>query len=120
MKGLPKDEYDELAMASDIGLIFLDRRFTIPNFPSRLLSYLENKMPVLAATDVNTDIGKIISDAGCGFWIESGDLDGFNRELQKYINHPNIITRMGEKGYNLLKENYTIDISYERIVSKLS
>ena len=120
MEALPKDEYDELAMACDIGLIFLDRRFTIPNFPSRLLSYLENKMPVLAATDVNTDIGKIISDAGCGFWIESGDLDGFNRELQKYINHPNIITRMGEKGYNLLKENYTIDISYERIVSKLS
>ncbi len=120
MEALPKDEYDELAMACDIGLIFLDRRFTIPNVPSRLLSYLENKMPVLAATDVNTDIGKIISDAGCGFWIESGDLDGFNRELQKYINHPNIITRMGEKGYNLLKENYTIDISYERIVSKLS
>ena len=120
MEALPKDEYDELAMACDIGLIFLDRRFTIPNVPSRLLSYLENKMPVLAATDVNTDIGKIISDVGCGFWIESGDLDGFNRELQKYINHPNIITRMGEKGYNLLKENYTIDISYERIVSKLS
>ena len=120
MEALPKDEYDELAMACDIGLIFLDRRFTIPNVPSRLLSYLENKMPVLAATDVNTDIGKIISDVGCGFWIESGDLDGFNRELQKYINHPNIITRMGEKGYNLLKENYTIDISYERIVSKIS
>jgi len=120
MEALPKDEYDELAMACDIGLIFLDRRFTIPNFPSRLLSYLENKMPVLAATDVNTDIGKIISDVGCGFWIESGDLDGFNRELQKYINHPNIITRMGEKGYNFLKENYTTDISYERIVSKIS
>ena len=120
MEALPKDEYDELAMACDIGLIFLDRRFTIPNFPSRLLSYLENKMPVLAATDVNTDIGKIISDVGCGFWIESGDLDGFNRELQRYINHPNIITRMGEKGYNFLKENYTTDISYERIVSKIS
>ena len=38
---LPKEEYDELVSACDVGLIFLDYRFTIPNFPSRLLSYME-------------------------------------------------------------------------------
>ena len=119
MKGLPKDEYDELAMACDVGLIFLDRRFTIPNFPSRLLSYLENKMPVLAATDVNTDLGKIISDVGCGFWIESDDLQGFNWEMQKFINDPNIITSMGRRGFDFFKENYTIDVSYQRIMNRV-
>ena len=58
-----------LANSCDVGLIFLDKRFTIPNFPSRLLSYMQASMPVLAATDVNTDIGKVIeegeSDIGC-------------------------------------------------------
>lgn len=45
-----------------MGLMFLDKRFTIPNFPSRLLLYLEAGMPVLAAIDRNTDIGSVISD----------------------------------------------------------
>jgi ssRNA-specific RNase YbeY (16S rRNA maturation enzyme) len=35
---LPTQEYDELLRACDVGMIFLDYRFTIPNFPSRLLS----------------------------------------------------------------------------------
>ena len=59
--GLPKADYDLLVQACDVGMIFLDNRFTIPNFPSRLLSYLENKLPVLVATDENSDMG-IISE----------------------------------------------------------
>ncbi len=34
---LPKDEYDKLINSADVGLIFLDRRFTIPNFHQDLL-----------------------------------------------------------------------------------
>ena len=58
MKQLPKDDYDRMITACDVGLIFLDHRFTIPNFPSRLLSYMQAGLPVLACTDPNTDIGK--------------------------------------------------------------
>ncbi|MCZ2553024.1 glycosyltransferase WbuB, partial [Bacteroides fragilis] len=77
LSSLPKKEYDDLVKACDIGLIFLDRRFTIPNYPSRLLSYLENRMPVLLATDMNTDIGRIAERNGYGFWTENGNLDTF-------------------------------------------
>ena len=48
MQRLPKEDYDNLVGACDVGLIFLDYRFTIPNFPSRLLSYMQAKLPVLA------------------------------------------------------------------------
>ena len=57
-----REEYDNLVQICDVGLIFLNARFTIPNFPSRLLSYTEIGKPVLAATDENTDIGKIIEE----------------------------------------------------------
>jgi len=119
MQGLPKNEYDELVMACDIGLVFLDRRFSIPNFPSRLLSYLENKMPVLAATDVNTDFGKIIVNAECGFWVESGDLDGFNNKIQRFIADPKIIQYMGENGYQFLLNNYHVKHSFEKIMNRI-
>jgi len=85
MKRLPKEDYDKMAGACDVGLIFLDHRFTIPNFPSRLLSYMEAKLPVLACTDVNSDIGKIITDAGFGWWCESNDAKGFAETVKAII-----------------------------------
>ena len=73
MRRLPKEDYDSMVGACDVGLIFLDHRFTIPNFPSRILSYMQAKVPVLAATDTSSDMGKMIEDARFGWWVESND-----------------------------------------------
>ena len=77
LKKLPKEDYDVLVSACDIGLIFLDHRFTIPNFPSRLLSYLQAKLPVLAVTDVNSDVGNVIEKGSFGWWCESNNEEKF-------------------------------------------
>lgn len=114
---LPKQEYDELVRSCDVGLIFLDPRFTIPNYPSRLLSYMEYKMPVLMATDMNTDIGSIAQENGYGFWCENGDLDKFNSLLDTLANNSDLRSQMGENGYKFLEENYTVEKSYEIIMN---
>lgn len=114
MEGLPKAEYDELVQACDVGLIFLDHRFTIPNFPSRLLSYLENKMPVLCATDPNCDMGSIAEENGFGFWCESNSVEAFTAILDKMIAADR--QTMGEKGYGFLKANYTVENTYNAIM----
>lgn len=100
-------------------MIFLDPRFTIPNYPSRLLTYLENRLPVVMATDVNTDIGKIAEENGYGLWCENGDLDKFNRLLEKLCTNPELREEMGEKGYNYMMQHYTVEQSYRLIVEKL-
>lgn len=116
LKGLPKDEYNKLVNSCDVGLIFLDPRFTIPNYPSRLLSYLENKMPVLVAADINTDIGRIAEENKFGLCCESGDLESFNCCLSRFLEEGSRQV-MGEKGYQFLKENYQVDNSYEIIMN---
>lgn len=115
--GLPQEEYDRLVQACDAGLIFLDRRFTIPNFPSRLLSYLENRMPVIAATDPNTDVGIIAEKNDFGFRVLSGDKEGFKMAVLKLANDKNLLVRMGENGYAFLCANYLVSNSYEKIMS---
>ena len=114
---LPKQEYDDLVSACDVGLIFLDNRFTIPNYPSRLLSYLENRMPVLMATDMNTDIGPIAEKNGYGLWTESGNLETFMEMVEFVAENREKLKLMGEKGYDYLKENYTVERTY-RIIMK--
>lgn len=117
IEGLPKDEYDQLVRACDVGLIFLDHRFTIPNYPSRLLSYLENRMPVICATDLNTDIGKIAELNGYGFWCESVKPIDFTVLVDRFLAEPKRIRKMGERGYEFLKNNYLVDHTYEVIMN---
>lgn len=114
MQGLPKADYDLLVRSCDVGMIFLDHRFTIPNYPSRLLSYLENKMPVLCATDVKTDIGKIAEENGYGFWCESVKPEDFTALVNKMLASDR--KAMGERGYEFLKNNYLVENTYNAIM----
>ena len=111
---LPKEDYERLVAACDVGLIFLDHRFTIPNFPSRLLSYMQAKLPVLACTDPNTDIGKVCVEGGFGWWCESNDTAAFDRQLQKAMAAD--LPQMGETAYAYLNENYTVASAYDTIM----
>ena len=114
MQRLSEEDYDMLVRSCDVGLIFLDYRFTIPNYPSRLLGYMGNKMPVLCATDVNTDIGSIADKNGYGYWCESVKPEDFTSLVDKIMKSDR--KAMGEKGYKYLLENYTVDKTYDAIV----
>ena len=118
MRRLPKEDYDTLVAACDIGMIFLDHRFTIPNFPSRLLSYMQAKLPVLAATDSNTDIGKIIIDGGFGWWCISSNVEKFF-SLVKTAKFEDLRT-MGNNAYSYLMKEYNTNNSYEKIVKEFA
>ena len=115
---LSKDDYERLVAACDVGMIFLDHRFTIPNFPSRLLSYMQAKLPVLVVTDVNTDIrnavtgidrsGKKTHDS-FGLWCESNDINGFIHSVKSFVELNTNRYEMGNNGYAFLEEKYDVD-----------
>ena len=113
MRRLPKEDYDRMVGSCDVGMIFLDHRFTIPNFPSRLLSYMQAKMPVLAVTDPHTDIGKVIVEGGFGWWCESNSGDKF-KKIVKEISKSNFGEK-GENAYAYLIQNYNVADEYQNI-----
>ena len=114
MKRLPKEDYDAMVGACDVGLIFLDHRFTIPNFPSRLLAYMQAKIPVLACTDPNTDIGKVITEGGFGWWCESDDYNRLVKLVYEIISMN--LTNMREKEFAYLLKMYSSNEAF-RIIS---
>jgi glycosyltransferase involved in cell wall biosynthesis len=116
LANLTKDEFDLLLQVCDAGMIFLDKRFTIPNFPSRLLSYLEFKLPVIAVTDKNTDLGKIIQENNFGLWSYAGDIEQINNNIIRLSQDPVLRAEMGQRGYDYMIKNYTVSTSYHTIM----
>lgn len=117
LNGLPKEEYEDFVKAFDVGLIFLDHRFTIPNFPSRLLSYMQAKMPVITCTDPNTDIGKVAEKGGFGIGCESNNPDNFTKAVDKILTCD--IEKMGENGYEFLKTHFSAEKACEILLSEI-
>lgn len=119
MKGLPKDDYEILLRACDVGMLFLHKDFTIPNFPSRLLSYLEIKLPILAATDPNTDVGLAIENAACGYSILWGDQEAMQKSIDKFCQDEKKYLQMKENAWKLLVTQYDVKDSYALIKKRL-
>ncbi|MFE3871952.1 glycosyltransferase family 4 protein [Flavobacterium sp. ZS1P70] len=119
LAGLPKQDYDLLLKACDVGMIFLHKDFTIPNFPSRLLSYLEMKMPVIAATDSNTDIGDVLERNQCGYKVLSGDIVNMHKVIDEICSNEEMYEIMCKNAMDLLHKEYTVDHSYSLIKNKI-
>lgn len=113
---ISSSEFDKLVRSCDAGLIFLDHRFSIPNYPSRLLSYLSAGLPVVAATDKNTDIGEFLEENGVGVWCESSEIRLFHDALKRLEN----LQFSGSRVYQVLKENFDVADSYKIILSHIN
>ena len=119
---LPVEEYKRLMDSCDVGIVSLDIRFTIPNYPSRMLSYMAMAKPMIACTDINTDVKELITkEADCGLWCRSDDVEGFWECIKVMLDDKKRKT-MGMNGRKYLEENFDVSRSvslFEQYVKEL-
>lgn len=109
---MPPEEYNRILADAHVGIISLDHRFTIPNYPSRTLTYMALRKPVLACTDVNTDIKDlVVSQAKCGLWCESTDIKNFAYNVKLLVEDVALRNEYGKNGYNYLINNFDVERS---------
>jgi len=115
---LPRDEYEKLLRAADVGLINLDRRLTVPAIPSKAVSYLEFGIPILASVNKFTDFGKMIEEIGAGLWCETGDLVSYRNNLEKLLTDTELRERIRERATVFMKDNMTASYVFQRILAR--
>ena len=117
--GLPQNEYMLWVQMADVGLISLSEKFTIPNIPSKALSYYNTKTPILASIDRNTDFGTILDSLKVGVWAEAGNTKKLKEKLLLLYNNPALRKEMGENGYNHMKKNLSSKVAYQAILQQI-
>ena len=113
---LDKFEYDSLVAESDVGLVLLHPNAEVPNFPSRLLSYIQFGKPVIAAVDAATDLGRILEYYRCGIDCRNGDIVKFMEAVSYYMISSNR-NEAGQNARQLFLKCYTSDIGYRIIMN---
>ena len=117
--GLPQKEYMHWVQMADVGLISLSEKFTIPNIPSKALSYYNTKTPILASIDRNTDFGTILDDLNVGVWAEAGKTKELKEKLMLLYNNPELRKEMGKNGYNYMKEHLSSKGAYQAVIGQI-
>ena len=69
-------------------------------------------IPILACTDPNTDIGKIITDGRFGLWCQSRNVADFVGMIEKSEE----VDFVQEDELKYLVENYTTEKCYQHII----
>ena len=118
MKGLPKRDYEMLVNACDVGLVFLDYNFKIPNYPSRILSYMQSSMPIFCVTDSVTDVGEDIEKGQCGWSCPSNDSDAFRAKI--FIILKENLKQKGANSLQYLKEHFDVKITAKTLVNNIN
>ena len=118
MRRLPKEDYDSLVGSCDVGLVLLDHRFTIPNFPSRILSYMQARVPVMCVTDDATDVGRTAEAGGFGISCSSASVESFNQGVERMLAADCVA--MGQTCWDYLCANYDARIVAREILETVS
>lgn len=117
---LPRNDYQQIVSECDIGLIFLNKKFTIPNYPSKVLAYFNLSIPVMAAIDKNNDFKDMLENTHSGFWSEAGNINSYKEKMDKLIGDKELRQKMGQSGRATLEKQFSVNRSVEIINKYLS
>ena len=111
---MPRDEYEQLVNNADAGLISLSADFTIPNFPSRMLPYMQKAKPMLAVVDEATDIDICITEeAHCGYAVSSGDSEAFISGIRWLKANKDKLPELGMNGRRYFEQYFNVGVSVD-------
>jgi glycosyltransferase involved in cell wall biosynthesis len=106
---LQRLDYLNFIYACDVGVVITIADVSVPTFPSKCLDYFACKLPILAAVEVNSDFGTIVSKNEIGISCLVDSIDSISEGLLFFANHTSEIKRMGKNANNYIKSTHNVE-----------
>ena len=115
---IPRDDYENLIASCDVGIVSLDERFTVPNFPSKTVDYLKLGLPILASLDecAYYDYGTLLQeDIKAGLASVATEIEDYKDNLLRLVNDKQLYNEMSINGRKYYEENLNVENNYRLI-----
>lgn len=109
-------EYLDILAECDVGLITLRRDLKTQNFPGKMLSYMELRIPMLASINPGNDLSIIIRSHDAGLVCNNGEDDVFRQHALTLARDRDLRLRMGVNAYKLLREQFDVSTAVRQIL----
>ncbi len=118
---LPFQPYEDIAHVfslGDVGLIISKPGVGNNSVPSKTWSIMAAKKPILISFDVDSELCRLIEQAGCGYQVDAGDKVGLLAKIRDlYFNYDPAI---GKNGYRYIAEYNSREVCVCKYVEALS
>ena len=116
---VPRDEYENIIKTADIGIISLNRNYTVPNFPAKVTGYCKLGLPIFASLDQCSYkfLGNFIERNNLGVVTESGNIEQMKDDFLKMIK--NLKNYKSENIQNVYKKEFDIEKAYNTIMKNI-
>ena len=118
---MPREDYLRFVKSADLGLISIHEKNAAPTCPSKAVSYMSLKIPMLALINSNNDYGQILQDkAHAGFWAVGSDKEKVYTLFDKLYSNKQLRKQMGDDGYQFYCENLTTEKVYDELIKQMT
>lgn len=119
---IPRVDYEKLTATCDIGIVSLDERFTVPNFPSKTTDYFKLSLPILASLDgcAAKDYGNFLqNEVKGGLYSQAGNIQELYEKFMLLYENKELRKKLGDNGRKFYEENLGVDKAYKIIMKEI-
>lgn len=116
---MPREDYLECVKSVDVGLISINENYKVPTCPSKAVSYMSLKIPIVALVNNGNDFGEIIEKSGSGFWAVGTDKTKIHNIIDSLYRDDSLRVKMGNSGYAYYVNNLTSEKAYDTILEQI-
>ncbi|MCU1722224.1 glycosyltransferase family 4 protein [Pseudomonas sp. 5P_5.1_Bac1] len=114
---VPRDEYEKIIAACDLGLVSLSGNHAVPSFPSKSIDYLKVGLPILASIDKYTEFGGILTrDMKAGLWVEAGNPVTLAEALERMYSDSVFLSECAKNGRQYYEQEMKVDSAIQKIL----
>ena len=120
---IPREEYEKLIASCDIGIVSLDERFTVPNFPSKTTDYFKLSLPIFASLDKCSagDYGEFLQKkVKGGLFANADNIDELFSQFIRLYDYEKLRKNLGNNGRKYYEEYLGVDKAYNIIINKIN
>ena len=110
----PRNEQRIFLNACDVGLVPLVRKMRGVAMPSRTYNLLAAGKPILALTEENSEIARVIEEDKVGWWLPPGEPEKLLKTIYQIYESRQVIPKMAKRARNSALEKYSLEKAIEK------
>jgi len=120
MLGLVEDERLQRELdRAQVALVSQKYEGTEFNLPSKLMNFMAQGLPILAAVNPASEVARLIVESGAGWVVDSSEPQRFPQELTRILDRPEELRKRGEAGHSYALRHFSAEgftTSFDRLL----